>query len=335
MRNLLELIWRLRTDVPRLNVTIRTVRGFGIVCLGTVIWNALVVWALPGDTLPLPVRSAEMGYAAGLIGLAGGLALVAAHRLGTDLSSGVWLAKGALWGLLAGLGAILAALWSFSFVGAPVWFGLVARIMMVLVVAQFAVPAWFAMGYLTRLEQVCERNGVMIDEPAENVSSAGTSYREGLFPWGVQATFVGSMALALGGILVIQKSLGMGWGGWMVFPVVAILFVVPLAWNELRSSFQSGREVVASYRVGISLLLFNATAPFCKLLVYRDGLELRVQYNRFFLPYAELSSPLSLEGLLSGTILLKSRLPGVPETIRIHSPKAAAILEMMKTGRVV
>lgn len=334
MRNFLELIRRLRTDVPRLDVAIRTSRGFGFVCVGVVIWNALVVWAVPGEMLPLPVRSEEIQYAAGLVGLAGGLALIASHRLRTDLRSGVWLAKGALWALLPGLGAFWASFGNVPFVGAPEWFAIAVRIAMALFLVQFALPAWFAMGYLNRLEQAGAQENSVMEVLPEAESVAESPYRDGPFPWGVQATFLGSMVLALGGVLVILKTLRLEWGGWMVLPVVAILFVVPLAWNERRSPFQQDREVLASYRVGISLLLFNATVPFCKLLVYRDGVEIRVQYNRFFLPYAQLSAPPSLEGLLSGTILLQSRLPGVPETIRIHSPKAAGILEMMrKDGR--
>lgn len=159
-------------------------------------------------------------------------------------------------------------------------------------------------------------------------------YREGVFPWGAQGTFLAMMAVVFGTVLVVKKFLGMERVPFVAVPGFLLLLGASIAWNELVSSFQRSREVLSSYRVGISMLFFNATSPLCKILIYPDGVELRLQFTRYFLPYEKCTEPPKLEGMFSNTLVLRTRIPDVPQTIRIRTGHASKILAEIEKARV-
>lgn len=336
MRQFLELIGRLRSEEPRAEVAAMVARWFGLACLAGVGWNLMVVWVMSPDSFPIRLHKESVAVSAVLMVLAGGVALVAASGLGVHIARGVWWAKVALWTCAGAIGVFLWGLWTATTFLGPEFFTIVGRVILTFFAAQFAIVGWFALGYLDRLAAAHPEEefafGVSQDDRIPSPAK-DSPYREGPFPWSVQVTFLISTAGFVGTVLVLQKLFGMDWVAWVALPGILALFVGPFSWNELKSSFEREREVLATYRVGISLLLFNATVPFCKVLVYRDGVEIRVQYTRFFLPYDRLTSPPSLEGILSGTVVFKSRLPGVPESIRIHTSKASGILARIEGAR--
>lgn len=57
----------------------------------------------------------------------------------------------------------------------------------------------------------------------------------------------------------------------------------------------------------------------CKVLIYRDGVEIRAMFTRYFLPHDKYVEPPCITGMFSNTLLFRTSLPGVPETIRIKS----------------
>jgi hypothetical protein len=336
MRPFLELIGRLRSEVPRREVAAGAALWFGIACFGLVGWNLLVAWVMPLDMFPVQFDRASISIAAVLIVLSGVVSLMAAWMLRSQVAQGAWWAKVAVWSFAGALGGIVWGLWTNTTFLGPPFFTTVGRTMFTLVLSQFAVAGWFVLGYLDRLAAAHPEGafafGVSQDDRIPSPAK-DSPYREGPFPWSVQVTFLVSTAGFVGTVLVLQKLFGLDWAAWVAVPGLLVLFVGPFAWNERKSSFEREREVLATYRVGLSLLLFNATVPFCKVLVYRDGVEIRVQYTRFFLPYDRLTSPPSLEGILSGTVVFKSRLPGVPESILIHSSKASGIVARIEGAR--
>lgn len=336
MKELFELIRRLRTENPSTQCASTAARWFGIVCLGVVFWNLLVVSTMTPGTFLFKIDTFETKIALSLIAFAGLVALVAASRLKTDPVSGARVAKLSLLLWMAGLVVFLAGFWINPAGSPPGVIGLVFRIFMIPVFGQFLVPGWFALGYLNRLEEA-QTGVIFAPDPTPPLASFGAhqklSCREGLFPWGAAVTFLLSMAFVMGGILLVEFFMGNQCIPYVAVPGFLLLFVGPIAWNERASSFQGSREIVSTCRAGISMLFFHATFPFCKVLVYRDGLELRIEFTRYFLPYDKCIELLKLEGMLGNTLVLRTRIPGVPETIRIQTRQASTILAEIEAAR--
>jgi hypothetical protein len=113
-----------------------------------------------------------------------------------------------------------------------------------------------------------------------------------------------------------------------------VLFVGPALYNRKPSSFEQARTVLASYTGGGSLMLFNGSWPFFRLLVYDDGVEVRVMFHRFFIPYDKMEDlPDKIRFFSLGGILFKSDLPGVPSRIRFHGRNSKKILEFVNERR--
>jgi len=336
MNGLLELIRRLRTETPRPDVASKTARWFGIICLGVVAWNLFILFTDVLGDFPFKFDTLEISAALVLIALSGIVALLAAKLLKDDPASGARVARLSLWIWLGALVMFYVGFWTSAPVVLDGIFGLVSGLVMVLVFAQFAVPGWFALGYLKRLEGANAEINPLLDptsrEPAP-IDGQATSYREGVFPWAAQVTFLVMLLGVMGPVILVEKFLGVERIHYAMIPGFTLLFLGPMAWNELASSFQRSRQILSSSHTGISLLFFNATWPFCKVLVYRDGVEIRVEFTRFFLPYDKCLEPPKREGIFSSSLVFRTRLPGVPESIRIHSGKASAILAEIERAR--
>lgn len=103
--------------------------------------------------------------------------------------------------------------------------------------------------------------------------------------------------------------------------VIALTLVLPVVGNFLPSRFAKGREVLGSFWGGGRISLFRGRWPMFRILLYRDGLEVCAEFNRYFLPYDRLTPPPELAGFFHHALLLHCELPGVPAKIRFESPK--------------
>jgi hypothetical protein len=115
----------------------------------------------------------------------------------------------------------------------------------------------------------------------------------------------------------------------LVLPV----FVGPILYNQAASPFEQGRTVVESYTGGGSLFRMNGSWPFFRLLVYADGVELRVMFHRFFIPYDRMDGLPDKTGFFSNGLLFRSDLPGVPSSIRFYGFRAKGVLALVKDKR--
>jgi hypothetical protein len=196
-----------------------------------------------------------------------------------------------------------------------------------LVFGQFFILTFFALRYLGRLpvretdilETRFEIGPNAYDKATETQSlipDRAQIYKDALFPFGILGTF----ALLVGGLLItvftIEKFLGESMMIAVFLPGFALVFFGPIIYNRLPSPFEKGRQLVASYTGGGSLLLFGGTWPFFRLMVSDDGLEVRVMFHRFFIPYEHMEDIPEKVGFFSRGILIKSDLPGVPSGIR-------------------
>ncbi len=196
-----------------------------------------------------------------------------------------------------------------------------------IVFGQFLIPGFFGLRYLGKLP--VQKTGLsemrfgmeceIVSEVIETKSpmpGQERKYKDALFPFGVGGTFVlllGSLMLT---VFAVEKFADR-WMASIIFMIgFAVIFFGPMIYNGLSSPFERGREIIASYTGGGSASLMGGTWPFFKLIVYEDGLEVRVMFHRFFIPYESMEDIPEKVGFFSRGILIKSDLPGVPCGIR-------------------
>jgi len=191
---------------------------------------------------------------------------------------------------------------------------------------QFALPAYFGMRYLSRLPAKREYSGIPyqsanISMSAENDisrehSMPKVSYKDALLPFGVIGTFALLLAVPMLIIFIGGKYTGQEVMPLLFGPFFLFIFLGLIIYNNIPSSFQKKRDIVASFTGGGSIFLFHGSWPFFKLIVYKDGLEVRAMFHRFFIPYDKMDDIPDKVGFINRGILIKSDLPDVPSGIR-------------------
>jgi hypothetical protein len=204
---------------------------------------------------------------------------------------------------------------------------LVVGLVLVIVISQFALPAYFGFRYLGRLP-VKEEGGSVGRYRSESLSQAATAqisrrgkepereYRDSLFPFGVAGTFALLMAIPMLCVMAVFEFARPELILYAVLPAFLFVFCAPVACNYFPSPFQSRRTPLASYTGGGSIYLFHGSWPFFRLLVYQDDAEVRVMFHRFYIPYEAMAEFPNTVGFFSRGLLIKSDLPGVPSSIR-------------------
>jgi hypothetical protein len=214
----------------------------------------------------------------------------------------------------------------------------------IIFIAQFIVPAYFGIQYLGRLPvdensyvRPAMRPDTMMRAPAPNSErrqpTAVQGYKESPVPFGVVGTFAILLGIPMIGVMLAQKYANPAAFGFLFAAVFLIIFLGPALYNHVPSSFEQARTVGASYTGGGSLFLFNGSWPFFRLLVYDDGVEVRVMFHRFFIPYDKMKDLPEKIKFFSTGILFKSDLPGVPSRIRFYGFSSKKILAVVKERR--
>jgi hypothetical protein len=209
-------------------------------------------------------------------------------------------------------------------------------------VAQFALPAYFGVRYLSRLPVKGRCTGTRYQpestspRPEERINRESAMpqvrYREALFPFGIIGTFAIILAGFLLAMFVGDKYAG---ADFMPFPFALffLIFFGTVAYNYFPSSFQDKRDVMATFTGGGSIFLFHGSWPFFRLMVYKDGLEVRFMFHRFFIPYDKMGDIPDKIGFFNRGILIKSDLPGVPSGIRFSGFGMKRILEVVNEAK--
>ncbi len=213
----------------------------------------------------------------------------------------------------------------------------------VLLVGQFVLPAYFGVRYLGRLP--VQGNIYTEDEfKYEDISAAGekmgresslpqTKYKDALLPFGILGTFAFLIGVPLLLVFVLERYFGPGVFPYLFMPIFVLNFFGPIVYNYIPSRFQRERIVVASYTGGGSILLFHGSWPFFRLMVYEDGVEVRVEFHRFLIPYNKMVDLPNKIGFFSRGVLIKSDLPGVPSGIRFSGFGMKKILKVLNEMR--
>jgi hypothetical protein len=213
-----------------------------------------------------------------------------------------------------------------------------------LIVAQFVLPAYFAVRYLGRLpvedisytqDQLRYENTLKIlgDEIGRESSVPEIKYKDALFPFGILGTFASLIGIFLLIIFLVQKYFGPGAMVYVFLPGFLFIFLGPMLYNYVPSPFQKERGLVASCTGSGSIFLFSGTWPFFRLLVYDDGVEVRAMFHRYFIPYDKMGDIPDKIGFFSRGLLIKSDLPGVPSGIRFSGFGMRKIVKVMNEMR--
>jgi hypothetical protein len=158
-------------------------------------------------------------------------------------------------------------------------------------------------------------------------------YKDALLPFGILGTFAFLIGVPLLLIFILERYFGPGVFPYLFMPIFVLIFFGPVVYNYIPSRFQKERSVVASYTGGGSILLFHGSWPFFRLMVYEDGIEVRVELHRFFIPYNKMADLPNKIGFFSRGVLIKSDLPGVPSGIRFSGFGMKMILKVLNEMR--
>jgi hypothetical protein len=192
--------------------------------------------------------------------------------------------------------------------------------------AQFAIPAYYGIRYLGRLpvndsdfiKEPVEYGNSSYDSSHDAQSAPEKKYRHSPFPFGAGVTFI---FLFLPGFFIIMLTFtlaGPVYAPIGFIPLILIIFIAPMIYNNLASPFQKERVLIKSFTGGGSISLMNGSTPFFRMLIYGDGIEIRVMFNCYFIPYDKMDDIDEKAGFFSSGILIKSDLPDVPSRIRFN-----------------
>ena len=68
-------------------------------------------------------------------------------------------------------------------------------------------------------------------------------------------------------------------------------------------------------------------------MIYIDGIEVRIMFHRFFIPYDRIADLPQKVGFFSRGLLIKSDIPDVPSSIRFYGFGMKKILEVVNKNR--
>jgi hypothetical protein len=194
------------------------------------------------------------------------------------------------------------------------------------------------MRFFVDVSQITAKGAHVDDIPAmetckEAARARNVRWRLRLLPFGPGGNMLLFLILLLASTFLLMRFPGLQF---LPVAVIALALCLPVVGNLLPSGFSKEREVLGSFWGGGRISIFRGRWPMFRILLYRDGLEVRAEFNRYFLPYDRLMPLPELVGFFHRTLLLRCRLPGVPSKIRFDSPKAdllrARIEELSKAS---
>ena len=336
-----DFIKELRKGEPSIDKAEKAMKVLGWICIAGAIWNFAIYYLAPFDESPFKLPPSFPYIALISFLFLGGLFLYSAKAIKKLNPAGKNVGQLAIVLLLAlfvGFMFFMFPIDAFPTGESP--FSIIIMIFFAIFFAQFGVPAYYGVRYLGRLP-VQERNyednkfkpesvvKVIGNETSHENSISQPKYKDALFPFGIFGTFALLIAIPLISFFAVERFSDPNQIAFMFMPTFLFIFFAPVVYNFLPSSFQEQRNLIASFTGGGSIFLFNGTWPFFRLIVYNGGLEIRVMFHRFFIPYDKMEDIPEKVGFFSRGILIRSNLPDVPSGIRYQG------FGMKKTVKIV
>ena len=339
-----DFIKELRKGEPDIGKAQKAMKILGWICIVGALWNFIIYFIAPFKDSPFNLPP-QYPY----------LALISLLLIGAlFFRSSRGIGEMEPWGKKSGQMAtvlLICVFVGFMFFVFPTkaiplhdnTFSIVFLVFAVVFVAQFIVPAYFGVRYLARLpvkedyssERYRPQGRSMITEERiyrERIAPQ-VRYKEALLPFGPIGTFALLLAVPMLIILIGQKYYGPEFMPFFFGPFFLFIFLGPVLYNNIPSSFQKERKIVASFTGGGSIFLFHGSWPFFRLIVYEDGLEIRFMFHRFFIPYDKMEDIPDKVGFFNRGILIKSDLPDVPSGIRFSAFGMKKMVEVVNQTR--
>ncbi|MBN1142728.1 MAG: hypothetical protein JXB25_13180 [Deltaproteobacteria bacterium] len=340
-----DLIKELRKGAPDIGKAQKAMKILGWISVGAALWNFAFAFFLPFEKIPFQLPPHYPLAALVSLLFIGALFFLAA---GGIREMEPWGKKTGQIAILLLLVAFLGLVFfAFPIQAFPANDGIFPRFLVifsVVFVLQLAMPAYYGVRYLGRLPTKAESlNDPFYQESlSRNIENSEKfekatepeKYKEALLPLGIFGTFVLFLGIPLAIMFFITTRQGDSFLSFFIMPFFFIfLFCGPAIYNYVPSSFQKSRTVDAYFVGGSSIFLFSGSWPFFKLLVYKDGVEIRVMFHRFFIPYDKMEDIPDKIGFFNRGVLIKSNLPGVPSGIRFSSFGMKKIVETLNKAR--
>lgn len=340
-----DLIRELRKGEPNIKKSAKAMRILGWICVIGAVWNFAIYFIGPFEESPFNIPD-HYPYLALIILLSLGAAFFHSAR---------GISDGASWGKKLGqlavvllVGVVIGATFFIfpddAIPSEPQGVSIIFIIFMVIFSAQFFVPAYFGVRYLGRLplkgnvypDHRFESDTISSARPNRTDMGGQTAhdkYKDALLPFGVIGTFALLIAIPMLVILIVEKFARPEGLPILFAPTFFLVFFSPIIYNYIPSPFERERDIISKHTGGGSIFLFSGSWPFFRLLIYSDGVEVRVMLHRFFIPYDKLEDLPGKIGFFSRGILIKSDLPGVPSNIRFFGFGMKKILNEMNEIR--
>ncbi len=339
-----DLISDLRKGVPDIGKAARAMKFLGWVCILAGLWNYFIPSLLPFEKSPLNIPPDYPALALGAFLFLGALFFLAGRGIANKDAWGKRLGQSAVVLLIVVFVGFIGMLFSrmdFPFSAFPRPFLIIFS---ALFIGQFLVPAWFGIRYLGRLPSQEEGALRTIQRPLaeERLSRTGPvrsgaageeRFKDSPLPFGLVGTLFVLIAIPMVMIMLAFKLGHPEAAAALFLPFFILVFAGPILYNRVASPFELGRSLVASYIGGGSTFLMNGSWPFFRLLVYADGVEVRVMFHRFFIPYDRMEELPAKLGFFSRGILFQSDLPGVPSSMRFYGFGSKDILAQIQELR--
>ena len=340
-----DLIKELRKGIPDIGKAQKAMKILGWISIGVALWNFAFAFFFRFKEIPFQLPPHYPFVALVSLLFIGALFFHAARGI-REMEP---------WGKKTGQIAILLLLVAFFglvFFAFPLQafpaddgiFSLFFVIFSVIFILQFGLSAYYGVRYLGRLPAKAESiNDPYLQESlSRSIEDSSRlekpidqeKYKEALLPFGIFGTFAVFLGVPLAIMFFITTRHDDSFLPFSVFPFVFLfVFFVPAIYNCLPSSFQKSRTVDDYFVGGGSIFLFSGSWPFFKLLVYKDGVEIRVMFHRFFIPYDKMEDLPGKIGFFNRGVLIKSNLPGVPSGIRFSGFGMKKIVETLNKAR--
>lgn len=324
-----DFIKELRRGKPSIKKAEKAMKILGYINIFGAVWNFVLPLITSFEKSPFNLPQSYLFVALISLSIVGILFLISSQGIKQKARWGVQVAQISII-LVIGILILFAVVCIFSFkdfLPEDTIFRIISVVIFTLIIGQFLILAFFGLKYLGRLpvkemdiSEIRFGFGNQVDGrviETESFSSGQVqTYKDALFPFGILGTF----ALLIGGLMImvfsVEKYLGESLRPVIFLAGFAFVFFSPMIYNRFPSPFEKNRQVIASYTGGGTVFLFQGTWPFFRLIVYEDGIEVRVMFHRFFIPYEHMEDIPEKVGFFSRGILIKSNLPGVPSGIR-------------------
>ena len=327
--NYFNIINILKNNKPNKNKTVIFLRVFGWICIAVGAWNFIWSLTIHFDFSSFANLENFQCYILTAFLIASFLFFYSAHCIQKNDQKGVLIAQFAI--IILGMFSVFFFACMFKIMNQIITgnFSITQTILFILILTPFIVPAFFGVRYLSRLK---------LDElPNENITDSShlrnynindKKYVEALIPFGFVETTIFFVSVPLIFLFFLEKF----WNDrstfhYWVLGTILVFTIVHIIYNARPSSFELNRTVIEWYVGGGSILLFGATWPFYKLIIYEDGIEIRFMFHRFFIPYDLLDSVENKFWFSKKSIYIQSNIVGVPSDIYFYGPISSSLSE--------